>query len=115
MPVVEYLAKPPTCSLGNFTCTLGGSDANILATDDCSLANISGSVDGVERDEIARTLPDALGCFTSALGCTFASVSDTAANAATGAVLRGLGGWLWCSWLRLGILAGGSLAADGEG
>jgi hypothetical protein len=114
--MVEYLANTPACSLGDFACSLGGADTDVLAGDDCTLSDIAGGVNGVEGDEIARTFPDTLGRCSGALGGAFANVSGAAAD---GAALLGLGGWLGCfsglGGLRLGVLAGGALDADGEG
>jgi hypothetical protein len=119
MAMVEYLANTPACSLGNFACSLGGADTDVLAGDDCSFSDIAGGVNGVEGDEIARTFPDTLGRCSGALGGAFANVSGAAADVAAGAALLGLGGWLGCfsglGGLRLGVLAGGALDADGEG
>jgi hypothetical protein len=56
MAMVEYLANAPTCALGYFACSLGGTDANVFAGDDCTLSDIASGVDGVEGDEIASTL-----------------------------------------------------------
>jgi hypothetical protein len=119
MAMVEYLANPPACSLGDFACSLGCADTDVLAGDDRTLSYIAGGVDRVKGDEIARTFPDTLGRCSGALGSAFANVSGAASDVAAGAALLGLGGWLRCfsglSGLRLGILAGGALAADGEG
>jgi len=114
--MVEYFANAPACSLGDFACSLGCAGTDVLAGDDCTLADIAGGVDGVEGDEIARTFPDTLGRCSGALGGTFADVSGTAADVAARAALLGLGGWLGCfGGLRLGILAGGVLDAEDEG
>lgn len=124
MAMVEYFANPPTCSLGDFACSLGGADTDVLAGDGCTLSDIAGGVDGVEGDEIARTFPDTLGRCSGAFGGTFANVSGAAADVAAGAALLGLGGWLGCfsglgglrlGGLRLSILAGGALTAEDEG
>jgi hypothetical protein len=117
MAMVEYFANTPTCSFGDFACSLGGTDANVFAGDDCTLSDIAGGVDGVEGDEIARTLPDTLGRCSGAFGGAFANVSGAAADVAAGAALLGLGGWLGCfGGLRgLSVLAGGVLTTEGEG
>ncbi len=81
MTMVEYPANTPTCAFGNFACSLGGTNADVLAGDGCTLSNIADGVDGVESNEIARTFPDSLGCGTGALGGSFADVSCAAANA----------------------------------
>jgi hypothetical protein len=116
MAMVEYLANPPTCSLGDHSCPFGGTDADVLASDDCTFSNIARGVERVEGDEIACTFPDSLGCCSSALGGPFASVAYAAANVPAGSALLGLGGWLGCfGGLRgLSVLARGVLAAEGE-
>jgi hypothetical protein len=116
MVMVEYLANPPTCSLGDLSSSLGGTDADVLAGDDCTFSNIARGVEGVEGDEIARTFSDSLGCCSSALGGTFASVAYAAGNVPAGSALLGLSGWLGgIGGLRgLSVLAGGVLAAEGE-
>ena len=116
MAMVEYLANAPTCALGYFACSLGGTDANVFAGDDCTLSDIASGVDGVEGDEIARTFPNTLGCCSGTLGGSFADVSGSATDVAAGAALLGLG--CFCRLRRglvLGVLAGGVLDADGEG
>jgi hypothetical protein len=115
MAMVEYFANTPTCSLGDLSSSLGGTVADVLAGDDCTFSNIASSVKGVEGDEIARTFSDALGCGSSALGSSFACVAYAAAYVASGAALLGLGRWLGCCGLRLGILPKDTLATYGEG
>jgi hypothetical protein len=120
MAMVEYLANAPTCALGYFACSLGGTDANVFAGDDCTLSDIASGVDGVEGDEIASTFPNTLSRCSGTLGGPFADVSGTAADVAAGTALLGLGGRLGCfgrlrRGLGLGVLAGGVLDADGEG
>jgi hypothetical protein len=120
MAMVKYLANTPTCTFGDFSCSLGGANADVLASNGRTLSDIAGGVEGVEGDEIARTFPDSLGCGTGALGGSFADVSCAAADIAAGAALLRLGGRLGCvgrlrRGLGLAVLAGGVLAADGEG
>jgi hypothetical protein len=118
MAMVKYLANTPTCAFGDFACSLGGTNADILAGYGRTLSNIAGSGEGVEGDEIARAFPDSFGSGTGTLGGPFADVSCTAANVAARAALLGLR--LGCvgrlrSGLGLAVLAGGVLAAEGEG
>jgi hypothetical protein len=120
MAMVKYLANTPTCTFGDLACSLGGANADVLASNGRTLSDIAGGVEGVEGDEIARTFPDSLGCCTGALGGSFADVSCAAANVAAGAALLRLGGRLGCvgrlrRGLGLAALAAGVLAADGEG
>ena len=119
MTMVEYPANTPTCAFGNFACSLGGTNADVLAGDGCTLSNIADGVDGVESNEIARTFPNTRRRCSSAFGGPFADVSGTAANVTAGAALLGLGRRLGCfSGLRglgLSVLARGVLATDGKG
>ena len=119
MAMVKYLANTPTCTFGDFSCSLGGANADVLASNGRTLSDIAGGVDGVKGDEIARAFPDTLGRCSGALGGTFADVSGTAANVTAGAALLGLGRRLGCfSGLRglgLSVLARGVLATDGKG
>ena len=128
MVMVKYPANAPACALGDFACSLGGANADVLAGNGRALSDIACGVDGVEGDEIARTFSDPLGRCSGSLGGTFACVPDAATDVAAGAALLGLGGWLslggWLGcfsrlsglWLGgLGILAGCPLATDGEG
>jgi hypothetical protein len=115
MVMVEYPANTPTCAFGNFACSLGGTNADVLAGDGCTLSDIAGGVEGVEGNEIARTFPDTLGRCSGAFGGPFANVSGAAANVTAGAALLGLGGRLGCfsglRWLGgLSVLGRGVLA-----
>ena len=92
MVMVKSPANPPACALGDFACSLGGANADVLAGNDRALSDIACCVYGVEGDEITRTFPDSLGCGAGALGCSFADVSCTAANVATGTARSG---WGW--------------------
>jgi hypothetical protein len=83
MVMVEYFANTPTCALGDFACALGGTDADILAGDSCTLANIASGVERVKCDQVARTFPNTLGRRPSALGGSFADVSGAATDVAT--------------------------------
>jgi hypothetical protein len=67
----------------------------------------------MQSDEIARTLPDTLGCCSGALGSAFAKVFGTVADVAAGTALLGLGGWLGC-FSGLAVLSKSDLAADGQ-
>jgi hypothetical protein len=120
MVMVKYLANPPACALGNFSCSLGCAYAHILAGNGRALSDIACGVYGVEGDEIARAFPDSLGRCAGPLGGSFADVSRAAANVATGAALLGLGLRLGgrlrrVRGLGLAALAGSVLAVDGEG
>jgi len=119
MVMVEYFANSPTCALGDFACTLGGANADVLAGDCSAFADIAGRVEWVKSDKVARTFPNSLGRRSSALGGSFADVSGAPANVATGAALMGLlrGRGLRCvGMLRWGLglagLSGAVLAAD---
>jgi hypothetical protein len=121
MVMVKYPANPPAGALGDFACSLGGANADVLAGNGRALSDIACGVYGVKGDKLTRTLPDALGCGACTLGCSFADVSCTAANVATGTALLGLGlglrlsGRLGCvRGLGLAVLAGSVLATDGE-
>jgi hypothetical protein len=124
MAMVKYLANTPACALGNFACSLGGANADVLAGNSRTLSDIACGVYEMEGDQIARAFSDSFGCGAGPLGGSFADVSCAAANVATGAALLGLGlrlgGRLGCvgrlrRGLGLAVLAGGVLAADGEG
>jgi hypothetical protein len=84
MAMVKYLANTPTCTFGDFACSLGGANADVLASNGRTLSDIAGGVEGVEGDEIARTFPDSFGCGTGALGGSFADVSCAACEAFNG-------------------------------
>jgi hypothetical protein len=75
MGMVEYFANSPTCALGDFACTFGGSNANVLAGDCSAFADIAGRVEWVKCDKVACTLPNTLGRRTGALRGSFADVS----------------------------------------
>jgi hypothetical protein len=92
MVMVKYPANPAACALGDFACSLGGANADVLAGNGRALADIACGVYRVKGDEITRTFPDSLGCGAGALGCSFADVSCTAANVATGTARSG---WGW--------------------
>ena len=124
MAMVEYLANTPACAFGDFASSLDGANADVLAGNGRTLSDIASGVEGVEGDEVDRAFSSSLGSGAGALGGPFADVSCTAANVATGAALLGLGlrlgGRLGCvgrlrRGLGLAVLAGGVLAADGEG
>jgi hypothetical protein len=69
MTMVEYPANTPTCAFGNFACSLGGTNADVLAGDGCTLSNIADGVDGVESNEMPTspaplpTSPPGLRCW----------------------------------------------------
>jgi len=114
--VVEDFADAATCALGDFACALGGADADVLARDACTLADVAGGVDGVEGDEIAGAFADALGCLSGSLGGALADVARSAADVTAGAARLGL----WWG-LRLGggrggwVLGVNILGREGEG
>jgi hypothetical protein len=115
MVMVKYPANTPTGALGDFACSLGGANADVLAGNDRTLSNIACCVYGMKGDKITRTFPDAPGCGAGPLGGSFADVSCAAANVTTRAALLGLGGRLGCvRGLGLAVLAKSVLAADGE-
>jgi hypothetical protein len=114
MMMVEYFANTPTCALG-------GADADVLAGDGCTLADIASGVERVKGDKVARTFPNTLGRRSSALGGSFADVPGAPTDVATGAALLGLplGGRLrrvgrLRQGLSLAVLTGGVLAANGK-
>jgi hypothetical protein len=115
MAMMEDFANAATCALRDFACALSGADADVLSGDCCTLADVTGGVDGVECDEIAGTFADALGCGSGSLCGTLADVARSAANVTAGAAGLGLslsGGW---GCLNGCGLAGNALPADGEG
>jgi hypothetical protein len=121
MMMVEYLADTTTRALGNFAGALGCADADVLTGDGCTLADIGGGVDWVKRDQVARTLSNALGRRSRAFGGSFADISGAPADlAARAAFLRlPLGGGMGCAgrlgWrLGLAVLGRGIVAADGQ-
>jgi hypothetical protein len=75
MVMVEYFANTPTCALGDFACTLGGSDADVLAGDGCTLGNTASGVEWVKCDKFDCTFPNTLCRRSSALSGSFADVS----------------------------------------
>jgi hypothetical protein len=122
MAMVDELANPPARAFDDLAGSLDGAHADVLAGNGRALSEIASGDDGVEGDQIARAFPDSHGCGTGALGRPFANLSCAAANLAAGAAWPGLmlGGMLVCTGsLRRGLgralLAGGLLAADGEG
>lgn len=90
MAVMEDFADAATCALGDFGGALGGTDADVLSCDDCTLAHVSGCVDGMEGDEIAGTFADPFGCGSGSLGGALADVTGSAANITAGASGLGL-------------------------
>jgi hypothetical protein len=118
MAMVEDFADAATCAFGDLACALGGSDADVFASDACTFAYVSGGVEGVEGDEIASAFADALACGSDSFAGPLADVACSAADVTAGAA-----GWgLWRS-LRLGGrlrwggsgLGGDALGVDGEG
>ena len=95
MAVVEDLADAATCTLGDFPCALGGTDADVLAGDARAFADVACSFGGVESDEIAGAFADALGCLSGSFSSALADVAGSAAHVTAGAAGLGLG-------LRLG-------------
>jgi hypothetical protein len=119
--MVKYPADTPASTLGNFAGPLDGTHADILTRNRCTLSDVAGSVERMKSNQIARTLPNALGRRSSAVGSPFADVSGTAANVTAGTALvslgrlRGLCVRLRClSRLRLSFLATGIRGADGK-
>jgi hypothetical protein len=90
MVMVEYFANSPTGALGDFARALGGADADVLAGDSCTLADIARGIDGMKCNKVGRTFPDPLGRRTSALGSSFADVSGATADLTPGAALMRL-------------------------
>ena len=121
MVMVENLANSTTCAFGDLARALGRADADVLAGDGCTFADIASRVDGVKGDKVARTFPNALSRRSSALGGSFADVSGALADLATWAALMGLllRGRLRCvsrlrrRWGRAALTAGVQ-AADGK-
>jgi hypothetical protein len=115
MVMVKYFANTPTCALGDFACTLGGADADVLTRDACTPADIGSGVEWVKCDKVARTLPNTLGRRSGAFDGSFADVSGAPADVATGTALMGLlhsGGLRW--GLGLAALSAGVLGGDGK-
>jgi hypothetical protein len=117
--MVEYPANAPPCAFGDFACSLGGANANVLPGDGCALSNIACGIEGVEGNEIARTFPDSLGPCSSAFGGPFADVSSATANVTAGAALLGPSSRLGCFFglrrLGLAVLGKDALAAQCNG
>ena len=90
MTVVEDFADAATCALGDFACALGGTDADVLAGNTRAFANVPGSVEGVEGDEVARAFADAFGRSSSSFGGALSDVARSAADVTTGATGLGL-------------------------
>jgi hypothetical protein len=122
MAMVEDFADAATCALRNFACALRGTDADILAGDACTFADVAGGVEGMEGDEVTGAFADAFGCCSGSLRSALADVARSAADVTAGAaglgLWRGLGlrwGLRWgLGWGRCGLGAD-TLAADGEG
>jgi hypothetical protein len=121
MVMVEYFANSPTCALGDFSCALGGADADVLPSGRSAFADIASGVEWVKSDKVARAFPYTLCRRSSALGGSFADVSGASADVATGTGLMGLlsGGGLRCAGrllrrLGLAALTEGVLGADGK-
>jgi hypothetical protein len=119
MVMVEYFANTPTCALGDFACTLGGCDADVLAGDGCTLGDTASGVEWVKCDKVNCTFPNTLCRRSSALSGSFADVSGAPTDVATGATLPGLllGGRLrrvgrLRRGLGLAVLTGGFLDKD---
>jgi hypothetical protein len=60
MVMMEYPANTTASAFGDFACTLGSTDANVLSGDGTALADIASGVERVKRDKVARTFPNAL-------------------------------------------------------
>jgi hypothetical protein len=119
MAMVEDFADAATGALGDLACALGGTDADVLAGDACTFADVFRGSNGMEGDEIAGAFADALGCRSGSLGGALADVAGSAADVTAGAAGLGrgllLGGGLgWGGWV-LGVLGANVLGADGEG
>ena len=84
MAVVEDFADAATCALGNFACSLSGTDADVLAGDACAFADVFRGSNGVEGDEIAGAFADALGRRSGSLGGALADVAGSAADVTAG-------------------------------
>ena len=121
MAVVEDFADAATRALGDLACALCCTDADVLAGDACALANVACGVHGVEGDEIAGALADALGCLSGSLGCALSDVAGSAADVTARAAGLGvrrclrLGRGLVWGGGGLGVLSAEVLDADGEG
>jgi hypothetical protein len=87
MVMMEYFADTPARTLGNFSCALGCAHTDVFASDDCTLANIGGGADGVERGKIDRTFPYAFSRRSSAFGGALADVSRSMTDVGAGAGL----------------------------
>ena len=112
--MVEDFAYAATCALGDFSCALRGTDADVLAGDGCTFADIAGCGAGVKGDEIACPFADALGCRAGPFGGTLADVAGSTANITAGAPGMGLLGSLVLRWGGCG-LGRDALVAEGTG
>jgi hypothetical protein len=91
MAMVEDFADAATCALGDFTCALSGTDADVLAGDACALADVACSLGGVKGNEIAGAFTDALRCLSGSFSGAFADVAGAAADVTAGAAGLGRG------------------------
>jgi hypothetical protein len=83
MVMVEYFADSPARTLGNFACTLGRADTNVLAGDDCAFPNIGSGADRVKRGKVDRTFPYAFSRGSSAFGGALADITGAVADIRT--------------------------------
>jgi hypothetical protein len=113
MVMVEDPADTAACAFGDFAGSLHRAHADILARNGRTLSDIAGSVERVQRHQVARTFSDAFGRGPGAFGGPFANVSGAAANVTAGAALLRLGLRFGC-WSRLRVLAKGVRAAEGK-
>ena len=91
MAVVEDFADAATCALGNFACALSGTDADVLASDTCTFADVFCGSGWVKGDEIAGAFADALGCRSGSFSCALTNVASSAADVSAGTAGLGLG------------------------
>ena len=117
--VVEYLADAAACAFGDLACALRRSDADVLASDSRTFADVFRGPDGVKRDEIARAFADTLACSSGSLGGALADIAGSAANITAWAALLGWRGSLRLRrrWSRrvLRTLGKRAQAANGKG
>jgi hypothetical protein len=103
---MEDVSNAAACTFGDFACALGSADTSILGTDADAFADVTGGVDGVECDEVDGSFAGAFGDIADGSACTFADVSGSAADVATGAAAL-IGGGLGLGCLGLGLRSGG--------
>ncbi len=90
MAVVEDFADAATSALGDFSCALSGTDANVLSRIACAFANVFRGPGWVEGDEITGAFADTFGRRTCSLSSALADVAGSAADVTARAAGLGL-------------------------